>query len=79
MFGKNGFLGMGSNRLNVGKNERWMSTIAGVALLATAFLGRRKGLGKVAGLVGGMLMKRGMTGRCELYTALGRNTNTRFS
>ncbi|MDX2022338.1 MAG: DUF2892 domain-containing protein [Deltaproteobacteria bacterium] len=80
MFGKNSFFGMGGNRKNVGHKERWFSTIAGAALLATALFRRRSGFGgKAAGLFGGLLMKRGLTGRCEVNQALGRNTATRFA
>lgn len=79
MFGKSGILGMVSNRLNVGHKERWVSTVAGVALLTMAFLGRRSGWGKAAGLFGALLMKRGVTGHCELNQALHRNTSSRFA
>jgi len=58
---------------NVGTGERWASLIGGCALAAFG-LSRRSlgGLGIAA--VGGALAKRGATGTCELYSALGVNT-----
>lgn len=58
---------------NVGKNERAASIIAG-SLLAYAGLrtGRWSGLGLV--IAGAALVKRGVTGQCEVYRSLGVRT-----
>jgi len=59
--------------MNVGETERWLS-LAGGGLLA--LLGVREG--GLGGLVllgmGGSLIYRGVTGNCQLYSALGINT-----
>lgn len=58
---------------NVSDTERRASTWGGAALL---LLGLPRGgmTGLLAGLVGGSLIYRGMTGHCHLYEALGLNS-----
>jgi uncharacterized membrane protein len=58
---------------NVGALERWGSVIGGATLVAYGL--KRRSLGGAAlALLGGGLAYRGMTGYCQLYQALGRNT-----
>jgi uncharacterized membrane protein len=57
---------------NVGRVERWASGVAGVALLAYG-LRRRRGRPIVVPLGVGLL-RRAVTGRCEINRALGRNS-----
>src|SRR4051794_20078130 len=55
---------------NVGDMERIASVAAGGALAAYAL--KRKDLpGIVAGVIGGLLVERGVTGHCHVYGALG--------
>jgi uncharacterized membrane protein len=55
---------------NVNGLERGLSVVAGGALAAYAL--RRKDMGGlVLGLLGGMLLERGVTGHCAAYSALG--------
>ncbi len=58
---------------NVGSNERIVSGAAG-AILAGLGLARRDLPGLLIAGVGGMLLARGATGRCQMYQALGINT-----
>jgi uncharacterized membrane protein len=59
-----------SDRTNVGAMERAASTIAGGGLLYAGF--KRGGMsGVLMGIVGGILAKRGVSGRCEIYSAMG--------
>jgi uncharacterized membrane protein len=66
------------NQTNVGDAEQLISLIAGSALvgygLVKSTLG---GLGLAA--IGGMLVHRGMTGTCQLYSALGIDTSDKHS
>ncbi|HXE56626.1 MAG TPA: SRPBCC family protein [Gemmatimonadales bacterium] len=56
--------------VNVGRTERWISSLAGGALLAYGL--RRRGLARAAMLtVGGALLERGVTGYCRVYGGLG--------
>ena len=58
--------------VNVGDGERWISVLAGVGLIALGLNHRRlRGLMLPAG---GALILRGITGRCSVNQALGRNT-----
>jgi uncharacterized membrane protein len=59
-------------RINVGRVERWLSTVAGGALAAYA-LKRREVPGGVAAIAGAALLYRGATGHCDIYQALGIN------
>jgi uncharacterized membrane protein len=68
----------GRNRggINVGNAERWLSAVAGGALLAYAFKRRQEeghsaAASGAAALAGTVLMYRGATGHCDLYHALG--------
>ncbi|RIK84635.1 MAG: cyclase [Planctomycetota bacterium] len=65
-----------SSAPNVGQSERLVSSVAGACLAAVGLSSRRKGSLILAGL-GGMLLYRGMTGRCQLYGMLGVNTARR--
>ncbi|MGI8495920.1 MAG: SRPBCC family protein [Pyrinomonadaceae bacterium] len=59
-----------TSKENVGKNERILSAVGGGAL---AFYGFKRGgwSGILAAIAGGSLIKRGVTGYCEIYDALG--------
>jgi uncharacterized membrane protein len=59
--------------INVTKPERIGSVAAGAAL-ALYGLSRKSLPGVLLALVGGALLKRGITGHCEMYTALGVNS-----
>lgn len=63
-------------RTNVGDAERWLSVLAGGALIAAGLAkrNRKSALGLVAG---GLLVHRGATGHCEVYHALGVDTSDR--
>jgi uncharacterized membrane protein len=58
---------------NISEPERWGSMAAGVALAAYG-LSRRRGAGLVLALLGGYLVRRGMSGHCETYEMFGINT-----
>src|SRR5438874_12779534 len=62
--------------LNVGEYERWASVLGG-GVLALYGLTRRSWSGFALAALGGMLVQRGVTGRCACYTALGINTADR--
>jgi len=63
-----------SGAVNVGDIERLVSVVGGGALVLTGLAGR-SGLGKLLlPLVGGMLVYRGMSGHCSLYSSMGLNT-----
>lgn len=66
-------LGASGEPVNVAGAERIGSALLGSALLA-ASLRRRGGLGVLLGLAGGLLLRRGATGKCELYHQLGVST-----
>jgi uncharacterized membrane protein len=64
----------GSSRINVGQKERIASVVAGTAL---SVLGIRKWntvYGKALTTAGALLLKRGVTGYCEVNNLLKRNT-----
>lgn len=64
----------GSSRINVGKNERWLS-MGGGALLTTIGL-RRGGIGgALLAAIGGAIAFRGATGYCPINNAIGRDTS----
>jgi uncharacterized membrane protein len=69
----------GSNKLNVGNAERVLSVIGGTVLAIVAAKNFNKTSGKVFGLAGLMLLKRGITGFCEVNHLLKRNTANRKS
>ncbi len=58
---------------NVGNPERWLSVIGGSALAAYG-LKRRSIPGLVLSAIGGVLVWRGATGRCPIYSVLGFST-----
>jgi uncharacterized membrane protein len=61
--------------INVGPAERWVSGIAGAALIAIG-LGRKRFRGWLIPL-GGSLIARAVTGRCPVNASIGRNTARR--
>lgn len=63
-----------SSKVNVGPNERAMSSVGGAIL---AGLGVEKGglTGLALAALGAALVYRGQTGHCSLYAATGVNTN----
>ena len=61
---------------NINETERWASLIGGGSLVAFGLAKRDwKGIGLAA--LGGGVLWRGITGHCELYHALGVNTESR--
>jgi len=60
--------------VNVNDRERWVSTISGGGLVAYG-LARRNWGGLALAALGGILVYRGVTGRCPAYHALGVSTN----
>ncbi|HUR95406.1 MAG TPA: SRPBCC family protein [Gemmatimonadales bacterium] len=58
--------------VNVGSTERWVSGLAGAALLGYSLRQRRMRALLIP--LGGALLKRAMTGVCEVNRALGRNS-----
>jgi uncharacterized membrane protein len=58
--------------INLGRRERWISGIAGAALLAYGL--RRRRLRMVLLPLGAELIRRAVTGNCEVNRALGRNS-----
>src|SRR5215211_6414178 len=58
--------------VNVGRIERWISGLAGLALVGYGL--RRKRLRGVVLPLGANLVVRGITGRCPVNRALGRNS-----
>ena len=65
--------GPGAGTTNVGQAERLASTIGG-GLLALYGLRRRNAGGALLALTGAALLKRGVTGHCEVYGALGMSS-----
>jgi uncharacterized membrane protein len=61
------------NGINIGRSERLLSVISGGALAAYA-LRRRDWRGTTLALLGAELLRRGATGHCNLYQALGVST-----
>src|SRR4030095_2854929 len=59
-------------RVNVGRTERLISGVAGAALIGYG-LGKRRLRGLLLPLGGGLIRRAG-TGRCEINRALGRNS-----
>ena len=60
----------GRSSINMGPAERWLSMLAGGALVAYG-LTRRSRLRTPAALGGAALLYRGATGHCDVYQALG--------
>lgn len=63
----------GSSKINVGGVERIASIIAGTALGVYAIRNRNSTSGKIVAIIGTLLLKRGVTGYCEINYAFGRN------
>jgi len=64
----------GSSRINVGQAERIASVIAGTALSVISVRRWDSIYGKGLGVIGAVLLKRGVTGYCEVNSLLKRNT-----
>jgi uncharacterized membrane protein len=62
--------------INVSPAERWISAIGGGALTVAGVRKRSPG-GIALAFLGGALIRRGVTGRCPVYTALGMRTSPR--
>jgi uncharacterized membrane protein len=60
-------------RRNISDVERWLSLAAGAGLATYGLTRRRTGGWILAGL-GGLLVRRGWTGHCDVYEAMGLNT-----
>lgn len=58
--------------INVGNGERWLSGIAGVAILAVGF--RRRRWRRTLWPIGSSLVGRALTGRCPVNRIIGRNS-----
>lgn len=65
--------GEAGTHLNVSRPERWVSAFMGGAALAYG-LTQRRIAGWSTALTGGVLVYRGLTGRCPLYTLFGFST-----
>jgi uncharacterized membrane protein len=61
------------NAVNVAQSERWISAIGGGVLTVVGVRKRSPG-GIALAIAGGVLMRRGITGRCPLYEAMGVRT-----
>lgn len=64
-----------ADEINVGRSERLVSGIAGLAVMALAL--RRKRLRRLLLPLGGSLLTRAVSGRCAVNRALGRNSARR--
>lgn len=64
-----------ADEINVGRSERLVSGIAGLAVMALAL--RRKRLRRLLLPLGGSLITRAVSGRCAVNRALGRNSARR--
>ena len=58
---------------NISETERWLSMAGGVGLAAYGLSKGRTG-GWILGGLGALLLRRGMSGHCDVYHALGLNT-----
>jgi len=61
------------SRINISRAERLASSLAGAAL-AVYGVSRRSPLGIALGIGGAALLRRGLTGHCEMYQMTGLNT-----
>lgn len=64
----------GSSNINVGDKERILSVFAGTVLSVIAMRNLKKSYGKYLALAGLALVKRGVTGFCEVNNVLHRDT-----
>ncbi len=62
---------------NVGQGERIACAVAGL-LLAGFGVTRRNASTPILALLGGLLIRRGVTGQCEAYKRLGIDTTSVF-
>jgi uncharacterized membrane protein len=66
-------LNTGAGKVNVGPDERAVSTLSGAVLTGFA-LGMGGLCGLLVGTVGAALVYRGLSGHCSAYAAIGINT-----
>ncbi len=71
----NSFSSETNNSINVASVERWASAIGGGALAAYG-LKQRSPVGLLLTALGAGLLYRGVSGHCELYSALGINSHS---
>jgi len=64
----------GSSKLNVGTGERIASVIGGTALAIYSLRNFKSTNSKLLGVAALLLLKRGVSGYCEINNAIGRNT-----
>lgn len=64
----------GTSRINVGTTERLSSVIGGMALAIYGIRNWNTISGKLSGIGGLLLLKRGVTGYCEVNNVIGRNS-----
>lgn len=62
---------------NVGQNER-IACVVGGLMIAAFGLARRNASTPILTFLGGLLIRRGVTGQCEAYKKLGVDTNVRL-
>lgn len=63
---------------NVGEGERILSVLGGAGLIAAGLM-QRSMSGLMLGLIGGALVHRGISGSCQVYSALGLDTSEHHS
>jgi uncharacterized membrane protein len=64
----------GSSKLNVGQTERIISVVGGTTLSVLAIRNWKSVYGKAFAVLAAILLKRGVTGYCEINQVLKRNT-----
>jgi len=70
---RKGGIVMAPMMMNVGKGDRWVRTVMGIALVGRG-LAVWGGLGLVVVLIGLVPLATGLTGWCPVYAMLGINT-----
>jgi uncharacterized membrane protein len=73
--GRQGIRDYGHVGVNIGRQERWISMLAG-GMLAAYGLTRRSKQGGAAAVAAAALLYRGATGHCDVYQALGVNRSS---
>jgi uncharacterized membrane protein len=63
-----------AGQVNVGETERLLSALGGACMALYGISGRGAFNNLVLPIVGGMLVYRGLSGHCSLYSSLGVNT-----
>jgi uncharacterized membrane protein len=63
------------DKVNVNDVERWVSALAGGALTTLGVRRRDHMSGPILALLGAALVKRGLTGHCDVYQALGLSSS----